>query len=157
MFKNLQKMSTDFPDWYQAELNSTADDTSVRQTIAKPHVVGRSGQTGPHDRYRQTAAFICGYCSIPSERVEDLAEIIRRDAKQDKPYELAHCKKCDTDVEIEFSEPDDEECSYPHFYCPKCYANYYDRQAKESWPELDDHYEEIRERYMESQFDDDDW
>ena len=32
-------MSTDFPDWYQAELNSNADDTSVRQTIAKPHVV----------------------------------------------------------------------------------------------------------------------
>jgi hypothetical protein len=38
MFKNLQKMSTDFPDWYQAELNSNVDDTSVRQTIAKPNV-----------------------------------------------------------------------------------------------------------------------
>lgn len=40
MFKNLQKMSTDFPAWYQAELNSTADDTHSSQTIAKPNVVG---------------------------------------------------------------------------------------------------------------------
>ena len=34
-------MSTEFPDWYQAELNSTADDTSSSQTIAKPNVVRR--------------------------------------------------------------------------------------------------------------------
>lgn len=34
-------MSTDFPDWYQSELNSTDNDTSVRQTIAKPNVVRR--------------------------------------------------------------------------------------------------------------------
>ena len=33
-------MSTDFPAWYQAELNSTADDTHSSQTIAKPNVVG---------------------------------------------------------------------------------------------------------------------
>ena len=33
-------MSTEFPDWYQAELNSTADDTSSSQTIAKPNVSG---------------------------------------------------------------------------------------------------------------------
>ena len=33
----------------------------------------------------------------------------------------------------------------------------YDREAKESWPELDSQYEEIRERYMENHFDDDDW
>lgn len=32
-------MSTDFPAWYQAELNSTADDTHSSQTIAKPNVV----------------------------------------------------------------------------------------------------------------------
>ena len=37
-------MSTEFPDWYQAELNSTADDTSSSQTIAKPHVSGRCYQ-----------------------------------------------------------------------------------------------------------------
>lgn len=29
-------MSTDFPDWYQAKLNSKADDTPSSQTIAKP-------------------------------------------------------------------------------------------------------------------------
>lgn len=137
--------------------SSNVQPTSESLPIGNANVVGRLIQEGPHDRYRQTAAFICGYCSIPSERVEDLAEIIRNRANQAKPYELAHCKKCNTDVEIEFSEPDDEECSEPHFYCPKCYANYYDREAKESWPELDDHYQEIREIYMEIQFDDDDW
>jgi len=137
--------------------DSTVQPTSESMPIGNANVVGRLIQEGPYDRYRQTAAFICGYCSIPSERVEDLAEIIRNRSNQAKPYELAHCKKCNTDVEIEFSDPDDEECSEPHFYCPKCYANYYDREAKESWPELDDHYQEIRERYMESQFDDDDW
>lgn len=114
---------------------------------------------GPHDRYRKAAAFICGYLSIPSERVEDLAKIIRDKSNHDKPYELVHCQKCDNDIETEFYEPEinDDECSYPHYYCPKCYANYHDREAKERWVDLDIHYEEIRERYMESQFEDDDW
>lgn len=122
-------------------------------------VVGCSGHKEPYDRYHQTALFLCGYFKIPSERVEELSTIIRSKADQEKPYELVHCQKCDTDVEIEFYEPDDEECSEPHFYCPKCYANYYDRQAKERWVELDDHFEELNERYMEesSGFYDDDF
>jgi hypothetical protein len=38
-------MSTDFPAWYQDELNSNADDTSVRQTIANPNVTCRVDDT----------------------------------------------------------------------------------------------------------------
>jgi len=41
-------MSTDFPDWYQAELNSKDDVNHVRQTMPKPHVV-RSGNLRPCD------------------------------------------------------------------------------------------------------------
>ena len=41
MFKNLQKMSTDFPAWFDDQLNSIDDDTSVSQTIAKPIVICR--------------------------------------------------------------------------------------------------------------------
>ena len=137
-------MSTDFPAWYQDEYNDTPPNPSIAGA--------------PFDRYRRAAAFICGYFSIPSERVEDLAKIIRSKAQQGKPYELAHCQKCDTDVEIEFYEPDDEECLVPHFYCPKCYANYYDSQAKKRWIELDSHFEELEERLRESQFNDiNDW
>lgn len=69
--------------------DSTVQPTSESLPIGNANVVGRLIQEGPHDRYRQTAAFICGYCSIPSERVEGLAEIIRNRANQAKPYELA--------------------------------------------------------------------
>lgn len=129
-------------------------DTTSSQPFINTHVVGCSSHREPYDRYRQTAAFISGYCSIPSERVEELARIIRTKAEHDKPYELVHCQKCDTEVEIEFYEGD--ECSQPHFYCPKCYANYYDRKAKEPWIELDSYYEDLEERLRESQFDYDD-
>ena len=126
--------------------------------LQQANVVGCSGHKEPYDRYHQTALFLCGYFKIPSERVEELSTIIRSKADQEKPYELVLCQKCHTDIEIEFYEPeeDDDECSEPHFYCPKCYANYYDRQAKERWIELDSHYEDLNERFRERQFDYDD-
>ena len=91
--------------------------------LQQANVVGCSGHKAPYDRYHQTALFLCGYFKIPSERVEELSTIIRSKADQEKPYELVHCQKCHTDIEIEFYEPeeDDDECSEPHFYCPKCF------------------------------------
>ena len=149
MFKNLQKMSTEFPDWYQAELNSTADDTSSSQTIAKPNVVG--SLVNPHDRFKNAALFLCGYLSYPNERIDEVASIIRRYAALNEPYELCTCQKCKQVVELQFYEGDDEECSYPHYHCPNsnCRANYYDKSGKERWEELDEHYKDIEERYRE--------
>lgn len=110
------------------------------------------------DRYHKAALFICGYCSLPEDRAKDIADIFRKRAEQETPYILCRCKKCNTDVELDFYEGDDEECSQPHYYCPKCYANYYDKQGTEPWPELDDYYEDLREQLMEQQFDnDEDW
>src|SRR5690606_4660309 len=111
----------------------------------------------PYDRFKNAALFLCGYLGYSEDKVDDVARQIRRYASLNEPYELCTCKKCNQVVELVFYKGNDEE--YPHFHCPNsgCRANYYDRQAKESWPELDSHYEEIRERYMESQYDDDDW
>jgi hypothetical protein len=159
MFKNLQKMSTEFPDWYQAELNSTADDTSSSQTIAKPNVVG--SLVKPHDRFKNAALFLCGYLKYPEDKVDDVASQIRHYAALNEPYELCTCQKCNQVVELDFYEGDDEECSHPHYTCPssQCRAIYYDKSGKERWEELESHYEDIEERYRERQFDfdDDDW
>jgi hypothetical protein len=159
MFKNLQKMNTDFPDWYQAELNSNADDTSVRQTIAKPNVVG--SLVKPHDRFKNAALFLCGYLKYSEDKVDDVASVIRRYAALNEPYELCTCQKCNQVVELNFYEGDDEECSHPHYTCPysQCRAIYYDKFGKERWEELEYHYKKIEESFRERQFDfdDDDW
>jgi len=42
-------MSTDFPAWYNAELNSKDDVNHVGQTIAKPLVGGSTGKLRPCD------------------------------------------------------------------------------------------------------------
>lgn len=106
----------------------------------------------PHDRFKNAALFICGYLSYSKEKVDEVASIIRRYADLKEPYELCICQKCKTQVELKFYEGDEDECSYPHYYCPKCYANYYDKSGKENWKELDSHYEDIEERFRERQF-----
>ena len=93
-------MSTEFPDWYQAELNSTADDTSSSQTIAKPNVVG--SLVNPHDRFKNAALFLCGYLKYSEDKVDDVASQIRRYAELDTPYELCTCQKCKQVVELQF-------------------------------------------------------
>lgn len=108
----------------------------------------------PYDRFRKVASFLCGYFKISEERAEELAKIIRDDCHTGKPYEISHCQKCDSEIEIEFWEGDDEECSEPHYYCPKCYANYFDKKAQEPWHELDAHYEELEERRRERDLED---
>jgi hypothetical protein len=122
---------------------------SSAQNSSKPHVVG--SLVNPHDRFKNAALFLCGYLSYPEERVDEVASTIRRYANIKKPYELCTCQKCNTLVELQYYEGDDEECSYPHYYCPNsnCRANYYDKQGKERWDELDSHYEDIEERYRE--------
>lgn len=153
-------MSTDFPAWYQAELNSNADDTQSSQTIAKPHVVG--SLVKPHDRFKNAALFLCGYLKYSEDKVDDVASQIRRYAELDTPYELCICQKCKQVVELQFYEGDDEECSHPHYTCPssQCKAIYYDKSGKERWKELEAHYEDIEERYreqLEDSYDNDDW
>lgn len=106
----------------------------------------------PHDRFKNAALFLCGYLSYSKEKVDEVASIIRRYADLKEPYELCICQKCKTQVELKFYEGDEDECSYPHYYCPKCYANYYDKSGKENWKELDSHYEDIEERFRERQF-----
>lgn len=111
-------------------------------------------QKYPYDRFRQLASFLCGYLSVPNEKssddrfIEDLARTIRRYANIEKPLHLSYCKKCNKDVELEFYEPDDE-CSEPHYYCPKCYSNYFDKNAKEPHKELDNWREDMEEDRQE--------
>lgn len=114
-------------------------------------------ETQPYDRFRQVASFLSGYFKIPFERVEELAKIIREQCDTSKPYEVVHCQKCNSDVEIEFADRNDSDCDEPHYYCPKCYANYFDKKAKEPWHELDAHFEELQERMRESRFEDYDY
>ena len=125
----------------------------------KPNVVG--SLVKPHDRFKNVALFLCGYLSYPNEKVDEVASIIRRYANLKEPYELCTCQKCKTEVELQYYGGDEDECSYPHYYCPNsnCRANYYDKSGKESWKELDSHYEDIEENFRERQFDfdDDDW
>lgn len=126
-------------------------------SVANAPVVGSFVK--PHDRFKNAALFLCGYLFYPKEKVDEVAGIIRRYADLKEPYELCICQKCKTEVELQFYEGDEDECSYEHYYCPKCYANYYDKHGKESWKELDSHYEDIEERLRESKFEnnDDEW
>jgi len=123
------------------------------------HVVGTLIK--PHDRFKNAALFLCGYLSYQEEKVDEVASIIRRYAALNDPYELCTCQKCNQVVELEFYEGDDEECCYPHYTCPSsnCRAIYYDKSGKKRWKELENHYEDIEERYREQlkDFYDDEW
>jgi hypothetical protein len=124
-------------------------DISSSPNNAKPYVVG--SLVNPHDRFKNAALFLCGYLKYSEDKVDDVASIIRRYANFIEPYELCICQKCNEKVELQFYEGDEDECSYPHYYCPNsnCRANYYDKSGEESWKELDSHYEDIEERYIE--------
>ena len=113
------------------------------------YVVG--SLVNPHDRFKNAALFLCGYLNYPEDKIDDVASQIRRYAALNEPYELCTCQKCNEVVELNFYEGDDEECSHPHYTCPNsdCRANYYDKQGKQHWKELDDFYEELEERYRE--------
>lgn len=119
------------------------------QNSTKPNVVGSFVE--PHDRFKSAALFLCGYLKYPEDKVDDVARNIRHYALLNEPYELCTCQKCNTIVELRYYEGDEEECSFPHYTCPKsdCRANYYDKQGKQHWKELDDFYEELEERYRE--------
>lgn len=56
----------------------------------------------PHDRFKNTALFLCCYLKYPEDKVGDVASQIRRYAKLNEPYELCTCQKCNTLVELEF-------------------------------------------------------
>ena len=139
----------DSNDGTEVQQSDAVEVTTSSQTIAKPNVVG--SLVKPHDRFKNAALFLCGYLKYPEEKIDDVASQIRRYAELNEPYELCICQKCNKEVELQFYEGDDEECSYPHYYCPNssCRANYYDKSGKESWKELDSHYEDIEERYRE--------
>jgi hypothetical protein len=138
----------------KVQQSSEADVTTSSPNNAKPNVGG--SLVNPHDRFKNAALFLCGYLSYPKEKVDEVASIIRRYANFIEPYELCVCQKCNEKVELQFYEGDEDECSYPHYYCPKCRANYYDKNGEESWKELDSHYEDIEEKFKESQFENDD-
>lgn len=108
-----------------------------------------SSLANPHDRFKKAAFFLCGYLKYSEDKVDEVASIIRRYAALNEPYELCSCQKCKDIIELQFYKGDEDECSFEHYYCPKCRANYYDKSGKESWKELDSHYEDIEERYRE--------
>ena len=133
---------------------------NVSPNSTKPIVVG--SLVKPHDRFKNAALFLCGYLKYPVDKVDDVASQIRRYAALNEPYELCTCQKCNTLVELEFYEGDDEECSHPHYTCPssQCKAIYCDKSGKERWKELEAYYEDIEERYreqIEDSWDTDEW
>ncbi len=143
--------------------NKMKNETSINHSTAtdgKPLVVG--SLVNPHDRFKNAALFLCGYLKYSEDKVDDVASQIRRYAELDTAYELCTCQKCKQVVELQFYEGDDEDCSYPHYTCPssQCKAIYYDKSGKERWKELEAHYEDIEERYieqLEDSYDNDDW
>ena len=126
---------------------STKDEgLTVSPNSTKPLVVG--SLVNPHDRFKNAALFLCGYLKYSEDKVDDVASQIRRYAA--------------LNVELQFYEGDDEECSYPHYTCPssQCKAIYCDKSGKERWEELEAHYEDIEERYreqLEDSWDTDEW
>lgn len=146
--------------WAEEQLRTNAEVNPSSQTIAKPNVVG--SLVNPHDRFKNAALFLCGYLKYSEDKVDDVASQIRRYAALNELYELCTCQKCKQVVELQFYEGDDEECSYPHYTCPssQCKAIYYDKSGKERWEELEHHYKEIEERYieqLEDSYDTDEW
>lgn len=144
----------------EVESSTNVQVDQVCQTIAKPNVVG--SLVNPHDRFKNAALFLCGYLKYSEDKVDDVASQIRRYAALNELYELCTCQKCKQVVELQFYEGDDEECSYPHYTCPssQCKAIYYDKSGKERWEELEHHYKEIEERYieqLEDSYDTDEW
>ena len=112
--------------------------TNQEPPLLQKHSVSGSF-ISPHDRFKNTALFLCGYLSYPSDKVDDVANILRRYINTKEPYELCICQKCNIEVELEFYEGDNDECPYPHYNCPNCRSNYTDKQGKIRFHELDDH------------------
>lgn len=108
------------------------------QPLLQKHSVSGSF-ISPHDRFKNTALFLCGYLSYPRVKVDEVAGIIKRYSNLKEPYELCICQKCKIEVELEFYEGDDDECPPSHYNCPNCRANYCDKKGNVKFDELDDH------------------
>ena len=110
-----------------------------------------------YDRFRGLAGFLCGYLSVDRDKCEneawkqDLARILRRHADIDNPLILTECKKCKTTVELEWLEYDEDDNSGGYYYCPKCYANYFDNKGNDAWTEMDEYQEMQEEDRIERQ------
>ena len=140
-------------------MNNSKVDIPTQPTLNKGGLVG--SLVSPNDRFKGVALFLLGYLSYPENKIDEVANIIRRYSAINEPYQLCTCQKCKNEVELRFYEGDEDECSEPHYTCPnsQCRAIYYDKLGKERWEELESHYEDIEERYRERQydFDDDEW
>lgn len=104
----------------------------------------------PHDRFKGTALFLCGYLKYSEDKIDDVASQIRRYAELNEPYVLCTCQKCNKEVELVYFQDEDNE-EPPHYHCPYsgCKACYNDKEGKHRWIDLENHYEDMEERYRE--------